>query len=460
MNTILPMLLPALIVSGTSALALTLSAGAPARLRLVIAAVGLLSWVIPWPMLLIPLMSSHVPAVAGWLADVAPGIATAGASAVANGSGELLTPETHGSFTWIATAFVTIALLPGMLMFLADVARHRRTLDQWRRDAMSGEYLRARLPETMRDVPHAIRVIPRSDVAAATGLFRGTIWIGDRLAAHPHLSPALLHECVHVARRDVAAIILVALIRRLYFWNPIVRYFAYRVGFFIEASCDERCARLLGRAEYRSSLAALILDLKNVRNMELVPMVKSARHDVARVAALARTPRLDARACIGAVLCVLGLGAAATLNAQATADPRIGSWDELKTSSHYDSLLRVLEPLDNGMVRMYVNRKLLEQNRLHVDFKCDGAQYRFVTQDGRFTGTTYSCRRAGPGTIESLFTYGKADPSVGTQPTEDANSARAKETVSADGKRFTIIIVSTLRNGQIRESRREFVRRK
>jgi hypothetical protein len=55
MNTILSMLLPALFASGAAAAALALSSGAPARLRLSIAAVGLLAWVIPWPLLIVPL---------------------------------------------------------------------------------------------------------------------------------------------------------------------------------------------------------------------------------------------------------------------------------------------------------------------------------------------------------------------------------------------------------------------
>jgi len=82
-------------------------------------------------------------------------------------------------------------------------------------------------------------------------------------------------------------------------------------------------------------------------------------------------------------VCALGLGAAATLNAQDVADPRIGSWDELRTSTNYDSLLRVFENLDHGMIRMHVNSKLLEVNRWHVDFKCDGEKYRALTRSSR-----------------------------------------------------------------------------
>jgi hypothetical protein len=265
---------------------------------------------------------------------------------------------------------------------------------------------------------------------------------------------------MHVARKDVASILMVLLIRRLYFWNPVVRYFAHRVGFLIEAACDERCARLLGRAEYRSGLATLILDLQDARNLELVPMVKSRRHDIARVAALEQIPRLNARAYIGAGLCALGLGAAATLNAQQDRpDPRIGSWAEIRTSANFSGLLRVFEPRDNGMIRLYLNAKVRESNRIYTDYRCDGGKYRTVNYAGKFTGTTYSCRVTGPRTVESSFIYGPADPGVDPNLTPaDSTSAVATETVSEDGKKLATRVVFTLRAGGTREARRDFVR--
>ena len=458
MNTILSMLVPAMVASFASAIALGLSAGAPARWRLGIAAAGLLSWVMPWPLLILPFTSQQASIAVSWIGSVADGITSAGLNAVTSTSGEL--PAKLSTSTSMWTVFMAIALLPGLLMFLADIVRYRRTLAQWNRDSVDGEQLRIRLPQAVRHVPHAIRVVPRSGIAAATGLLRGTIWVGDGLTGHAHLNAALLHECLHIARKDALTILTVTFIKRLYFWNPVVRYFAHRAEFFIEAACDESCAQLMGRSEYRNSLATLILDSQGARNMAFVPMMKTGRQDVARVAALGVAPRLHARACIGAALCALGLGAAASLNAQGAADPRIGAWDETRTSTDYQSLLRVFEHLDNGMTRMYVNAKLLEPNRWHVDFKCDGKKYRTLTHDDRFTGITYSCRQTGTRTIESSFTYGAADAGVDMRWTEkDRTSGTWTETVSADGKRYTTTGVSKLKNGQTRESRRDFVRR-
>jgi len=250
------------------------------------------------------------------------------------------------------------------------------------------------------------------------------------------------------------------LLKRLYFWNPIVRHFAHHAGLLIEAACDESCARLPGRSEYRRSLARLILGSHSAHEMASISTMRTGKHDVARVAALGRDPRLHLRAWIGAVLCAIGLGAAATLNAQSDTDPRIGSWDELKTSSHYDSVLRVFRNLDNGMIRMEVNFKLLEVNRWHVDFRCDGGNYRTLTYDGRFVGITYSCRRTGTRTVESSFTFGPADAGVDQRGAGVGQTSGAwTEEVSADGKYYRTIGVAHLTSGGVQKSRREFVRR-
>lgn len=159
-------------------------------------------------------------------------------------------------------------------------------------------------------------------------------------------------------------------------------------------------------------------------------------------------------------LCVFGLGTVSAASAQGKSDPRIGAWEELKTSTHYDSLLRIFEPLDNGLIRMQVNAKLLEANRWHVDFKCDGRKYRTVTIDGKFVGINYSCQRTGARMLESSFTYGQPDAGAGLRLAEPGwTSGTWTEEVSADGASYRTLGVTKLTNGQAREEHREFIRR-
>jgi len=452
--TVLSMVLPSAFASCAAAAGLALSSGAPARWRLAIASAGLLAWVIPWPAIVLPMLSPQAAAGAGYIANDFP---TRGYFPATDGV--LLPPQGSATSTGLPLAVLELVALAGLAMLVVDVVRYQRTVARWRRDSVSGEHLRTLLAPSMRAVPWAIRILPRSRTAAATGLVRGTIWIGDDLTRHAHLKAALLHESVHIHRRDAIAIAIVTVIKRLYFWNPVVRYFAARAELFIEAACDEECAQLLGREGYRQSLAKLILDSQGAP-LAFGSSVKSGRHDVLRVAALGAIPKVDWRACLGAALGAVGLAAAATLNAQDSADPRIGSWDEVRGASNYESLLRVFEKLDNGMIRMQVNAKLREENRVHVDFKCDGKPYRMLTQAGVFTGMTTSCTRTGARTVETLLIRGQLDAGVAAhQRPEDLGWSKGTETVSADGEHYSFVFVGQTVGGKARESRREFVRR-
>jgi hypothetical protein len=142
-------------------------------------------------------------------------------------------------------------------------------------------------------------------------------------------------------------------------------------------------------------------------------------------------------------------------------DPRIGTWVEQQISADFDSLLRVFELPGTGKTRMILNAKLLEANRWHVDFSCDGSKYRVLTQDGKFSGIMYSCRRTGPRTFEFASTRGVADAgaAAGTSGTGDWRSAAGHETVSDDGKSYATTAVLSFADGHKRTSRRQFIRR-
>jgi hypothetical protein len=161
------------------------------------------------------------------------------------------------------------------------------------------------------------------------------------------------------------------------------------------------------------------------------------------------------------VLVLLGVGLCAGLNAAEPADPRIGAWQESRSSGEFQSLLRVFEDLGDGLQRMTVNAKLDEPNRWHADFRCDGKSYRTVTRDGRYTGTRMSCRRSASRSYEMSFLYESPDPGVpGAALSLERRSAVSIESVSADGGRYTTDVTTTFVNGETRTVRREFIRRR
>lgn len=157
----------------------------------------------------------------------------------------------------------------------------------------------------------------------------------------------------------------------------------------------------------------------------------------------------------------LGLILWAVADAAELADPRLGVWQESRSSGNFQSLLRVFEDLGDGLQRMTVNAKLEEADRWHVDFRCDGKLYRTVTRQGRYTGTSMSCRRSASRSYEMSFVYEPPDPGVPLAGlSQDRRSAVSIESVSADGERYTTDLTTTFLNGETRTTRREFVRRK
>jgi hypothetical protein len=145
----------------------------------------------------------------------------------------------------------------------------------------------------------------------------------------------------------------------------------------------------------------------------------------------------------------LALSAATLLNAQAAADPRTGVWEEQRTSTHFESIRRVVEDAPGGMTRMIINAKLDEPNRQHVDFRCDGKPYPILAANGSHTGMTYSCHRAGSRGLDSVIATQGA--SVGVETT-------VSEVVSEDGKRLSMTISAGTPDHRVEQTRREFVR--
>jgi hypothetical protein len=160
-------------------------------------------------------------------------------------------------------------------------------------------------------------------------------------------------------------------------------------------------------------------------------------------------------------LALLAVGLCAGLNAAEPTDPRIGAWQETRSSGEFQSVLRVFEDLGDGLQRMTLNAKLDEPNRWHVDFRCDGRSYRAVTRDGRYTGTRMSCRRSASRSYEMSFVYESPEPGVVIAGlSKERRSAVSIESVSADGERYTTDITTTFIDGETRTVRREFIRRK
>ena len=238
-------LLTALLLSTLAACCLKLLPRTPPRVRFAIAAAGLAAWIVPWGSLRLVLPSSAVvPApLVEWLDSPPP-------AAV---------PTTAQLDARTALGYAVIgAFLAGMALFVSDCIAMRRSVRAWRACSRPGGDLRTLLPAHLAEVAADIRIVAGSTVAAASGVLKPTIWLGDR-HSEPTRTLALVHEMWHVRSRDPLWLGAIAAVRRLYWWNPLVAHLARQAVLMLESTCDHRCAAQFGKADYAARLAALLL---------------------------------------------------------------------------------------------------------------------------------------------------------------------------------------------------------
>jgi beta-lactamase regulating signal transducer with metallopeptidase domain len=299
MSALAETLLTALVLSGLAALCLALLPQAPPRLRFAVAVAGLVVWLIPWSAI-----RSVAPAIVIPATDVptplaAPFAATRAVAAVAAPGSDI-----GGLLAYVLAGASAL----GLALFARDWLALRRCTRRWRAASRRADHLRSLLPPELEQVDAELRVVADSDVAAASGFRKPTIWIGDRFAGE-RLRLVVVHEMWHVRACDPVWIASIAAVRRVLWWNPLVAHLAREAVLMIESTCDERSAAVLGKPRYIGELASLVL-AKATPAPGLIATLQTANFDVQRLRLLGTTLRLRARHL--AVVAVLGVGAAAT----------------------------------------------------------------------------------------------------------------------------------------------------
>jgi hypothetical protein len=307
-------LLPALLISSCALIALHIARSAPPGVKLSLASIGFLAWLVPWS--LISLLPKGFP-----LAAIKQDIATAAEMVVP----ALFVPD----WSWL------VVFVPGLVWFAFDLIVYQATIDRWRRNSRCGEALRPYLPAGIAGKPDRIRIVDDSSVAAATGWFRPTIWIGDQVIDAGEQQIALAHEASHLRRGDPLWLMLIGLIARSFWFNPIVAALKRQAILAIESGCDEACARLLGRKLYRKTLAHLVLVGQVSTGPALAPALRSSKLDLMRLELLAGNPRMDGRAWAAMIIVLVAGIYGAALGAAAPDEMASATSAAFSEPSHY-----------------------------------------------------------------------------------------------------------------------------
>jgi beta-lactamase regulating signal transducer with metallopeptidase domain len=431
--------LPALVLSSAALVALRLIGETSIRFRTTLALIGVLAWFIPWHLVTLPVFTQAPLPLTQWIDSTS--------IAIDNGAGSASVPATEAPSAVLTGPWWLLLFVPGGLLFPFDLVRRARGLRSLERQSRDGEPLRSLLPDSLQLVTARIRIIPGAN-AMATGVFRGTIWVGEDLCSHSDLKTALVHECCHLKRKDALLILAVHLVRCLYCWNPVVLLLSGHLQCLIEPACDAESAAVLARVNYKRGLARLMVDTR-ASYVALVSMVMGASRDSRRIRALESEPASALRRFNAIVLMLVACLLALSMNAQQR-DPRIGEWREDRDSPNYVGLYMIYEELANGMTRTHTAENLAPQNRLHRDSRCDGNLYPSVDSAGAPTGTSFSCTIVDANTLAIRWIRdvdGEWAEGEGTW------------TLSSDGNHFTTVVeVKDWDDNVIQTNERRFTR--
>jgi uncharacterized membrane protein YhaH (DUF805 family) len=273
-------LVTALVLSALAGGLLVLLPNAPPRARFAVAIAGLAAWLVPWGLIRIPLAAPSA-VDAPWRASLER-IADLGG--VAGGI---------GLDSALLGYAVAATFLLGLALFAGDWLALQLCIRRWRANSRSANELRAQLPPELSAVPAEIRVVRGSNVAAASGWPKSTVWIGDRYSG-ARLQLTLVHEMWHVRGRDPLWLMAIAAVRRAYWWNPLVAYLTRQAILMIESTCDHRCTAHFGKSLYVAELAALLLD-DALPAPRLIATARSPSLNIQRLRLLDRPLRLRAR---------------------------------------------------------------------------------------------------------------------------------------------------------------------
>ncbi len=225
-----------------------------------------------WAVALTLCLPSWVPVWSGLsLESVGVDAGLAGASRSVGASlrsGNLSTAELPSLGVLLAWVWI-VGVFLGLVRLGVGAWRVRSAL-AWRAER-PGTELRAALARAaaragLMRAPR-LRVDPGVTGPSVVGVFRPCIVVpkesSARAARDASLELALLHECVHLARRDLLRGAAFELVRLVHWFHPLAHALARRGHAARELACDRRVAELLGaeRGRYRETVAAAAREL-------------------------------------------------------------------------------------------------------------------------------------------------------------------------------------------------------
>ena len=173
----------------------------------------------------------------------------------------------------------------GLILFLVRLFKHIKWQNSLRKD------------QSVNPVMH-YKGIPvyascKINNALLLGYKNPSIWINSQLLQSSSLTIILEHEATHKYYSDNYWLILIELVRSLYWWNPIVRFICNHLTELLEARCDHHASLNFSKNQYQQQLARLMLSTQVDNNLPFCGAVISKNPDVRRLQYLSEKPNMN-----------------------------------------------------------------------------------------------------------------------------------------------------------------------
>lgn len=156
---------------------------------------------------------------------------------------------------------IILVLLISPIWILLTVCRSWVQLRHLKRGALPAQSLMDLADDELAQALKTTTIyrVKDSAIVATSGYLNPVVWIGDKISDPTHLRCALNHEFRHIAYGDQFLLLLIVILERLQWWNPVTWKIGELARDAMEYACDDWCASSFERTTYRTALAELML---------------------------------------------------------------------------------------------------------------------------------------------------------------------------------------------------------
>lgn len=219
-----------------SALAIFYMMQIPYRIKFYTLMLAITAWLIPFGLISISLSPSNIQTLPIQSFQIIEQLSTQ-------------TTVIQSNFNWVAL-FGTMLFI-GLIRFFIDLITTSKLISKLR--CQSKPY----------NKKNNIRLTEGINGAFISGYFNPIIWVNEQLKQSNAFQTVITHEQQHIQSHDQFWLLIITLMQRLFWFNPLTYLLCQKARQSIELSCDEACKAQLGHEPYQNHLALLVLTQKH-----------------------------------------------------------------------------------------------------------------------------------------------------------------------------------------------------